>query len=177
MRIKFDMIITIMNQGYSNKILQITKEIGVGGATFIKGRGAGIHETNSVMGINILPEKEIVIILVNVEDKKRLMQAICEKAGLNTESHGLCFSIPVEDWSGICHLQRNKVKKQIIEATSIEQKNDANINLIQGNDTKKEQDINDINKDIKAEELKINDINNNKKIAEIITSDDKKLQN
>lgn len=103
-KLEFELIITIVNGGFSSTVVDSAKEAGAGGATLIKGRGTGIHETENFLGVQIQPEKDIIVILTPKADRTRIMQAICKNAGLNTEGHGLCFSVPVEDWSGICHL-------------------------------------------------------------------------
>lgn len=104
--LEFELIIAIVNGGFSSKVVDSATDAGAGGATLIKGRGTGVHETNNFMGIQIQPEKDIVIILTPKADRARIMKAIVDNAGLNTEGHGLCFSLPVEDWSGICHLNK-----------------------------------------------------------------------
>lgn len=105
---EFELIITIVNAGFSSQVVDSARQAGAGGATLIKGRGTGIHETDSFLGVKIQPEKDIVIILTPKHDRTKIMQAICDKAGLDTEGHGLVFSIPVEDWSGICHLNNTE---------------------------------------------------------------------
>ena len=101
---EFELIITIVNAGFSSQVVDSARNAGAGGATLIKVRGTGIHETDSFLGVKIQPEKDIVLILTPKKDRTTIMQAITKNAGLDTEGHGLCFSIPVEDWSGICHL-------------------------------------------------------------------------
>ena len=101
---KFELIVAIVNSGFSNAVVNASRNAGASGATLIKGRGTGIHETDSFLGVKIQPEKDIVIILTPQKDRSTIMQAICTDADLNTEGHGVCFSLPVEDWSGICHL-------------------------------------------------------------------------
>ncbi len=105
-QLEFELIITIVNGGFSSTVVDSAKEAGAGGATLIKGRGTGIHETENFLGVQIQPEKDIIVILTPKADRTRIMQAICKNAGLDTEGHGLCFSVPVEDWSGICHLNK-----------------------------------------------------------------------
>ena len=117
-QLEFELIITIVNGGFSSTVVDSAKEAGAGGATLIKGRGTGIHETENFLGVQIQPEKDIIVILTPKADRTRIMQAICKNAGLDTEGHGLCFSVPVEDWSGICHL--NKMMNDEEETAQIE---------------------------------------------------------
>ncbi|MBQ8749996.1 MAG: P-II family nitrogen regulator [Clostridia bacterium] len=119
---EFELIVTIVNGGFSSQVVDSAKDAGAGGATLIKGRGTGIHETNNFLGVQIQPEKDIVIILTPKEDRTKIMQAICKSAGLDTEGQGLCFSLPVEDWSGICHLNNMVEKNSETEQNANEEK-------------------------------------------------------
>lgn len=114
----FELIFAIVNAGFSGIVVDAARGAGAGGATLIKGRGTGVHETESFLGVQIQPEKDIVMILAPKDDRSKIMQAICKEAGLDTEGHGLCFSIPVEDWSGICHLNSNEEEKQVQDLNS-----------------------------------------------------------
>lgn len=134
---KFELIIAVVNGGFSSKVVDAAKEAGAGGATLIKGRGTGIHETDNFLGVRIQPEKDIIIILSPKSDRNKIMQAIVEQAGLSTEGQGLCFSLPVEDWSGICHLNKmiDNESGEVQEFSckrkeSEELENDENINEI-----------------------------------------------
>ncbi|MGN1227797.1 MAG: hypothetical protein ACI4TX_04045, partial [Christensenellales bacterium] len=104
-----------------------------------KGRGTGIRETNNFLGVQIQPEKDLIIILTPKADRNKIMQAICKSAGLNTEGQGLCFSIPVEDWSGICHLN------QMIDGENEPQPNTTNEPNTQPNITNEQNTNNDAN--------------------------------
>ncbi len=102
--IQFELIVTITNRGYSDFVVESARNAGASGGTIIHGRGTGVHEKESILGVSIQPEKEMVLTLVNKEEKSRIMKAIVEGANLNKEGKGICFSIPVEDVSGINHL-------------------------------------------------------------------------
>ena len=52
-------------------------------------------------GITISPEKEIVIILVEIKLKDTILKAINKAAGLETKGQGIAFSLPVSDVVGI----------------------------------------------------------------------------
>lgn len=102
----FCLIITIVNRGFSDLVMDAARGAGASGGTILHGRGTGIHEAEQFFGISIQPEKELVLILVNYEERQTVMQAICEKAGLNTEGKGMTFSLPVDEVAGIAHLMK-----------------------------------------------------------------------
>ena len=55
----FDLIITVVNKGFSDYVIDTAKKGRRGGATIIHGRGTGIHEQDSFFGISIPARKRI----------------------------------------------------------------------------------------------------------------------
>jgi nitrogen regulatory protein PII len=107
-----DLIITIVNRGFSDYVVETAREAGATGATIINGRGTSIHETDKFLGISIQPEKEIVLILVKKENCNKIMTEICAAASLNQEGKGLCFSLPVSNLKGVAHLFKKPKKDE-----------------------------------------------------------------
>lgn len=101
---EFNLIMTVVNRGFADDVMDAARGAGAQGGTILHARGSGIHEAEKFFGISIQPEKEIVLILVPLEKRNAIMQAICEKAGLNTQGKGLSFSMPVDDVMGIVHM-------------------------------------------------------------------------
>lgn len=101
---EFDLIITIVNRGFDDVVMEAARGAGATGGTVLHARGAGVHEAEKFFGISIQPEKDVILILARREDKKTIMHAIRNEVGLNKEGRGLSFSIPVEDVCGIVHM-------------------------------------------------------------------------
>lgn len=106
-KFEFDLIITIVNKGFSDYVVGAAREAGATGATILNGRGTSIHETDKFLGVSIQPEKELVLVLVKKSDRNKIMTEICAKANLNQSEKGLCFSLPVSNLKGITHLLNN----------------------------------------------------------------------
>ena len=104
---KYELIVTIVDRGFSDNVVEATRDAGASGGTIIYGRGSSTKENGaSVFGINILPEKEIVLTLVECSKKVEIMRAICEKSNLDTEGKGISFSLPVNKVTGIAHINK-----------------------------------------------------------------------
>lgn len=99
----YDLILTIVNRGFADNVIDAAKSAGAHGGTVLYARGTGIHEVEKFFSITIQPEKEIVLNLVKHEDTQKIMHAIVENAGLKTEGKGLSFSLPVAEAVGIVH--------------------------------------------------------------------------
>lgn len=95
------LIITIVNRGFTDLVMDAASRAGARGGTVIHARGAGQEEAEKFFGITIQPEKEVVLILVRREQKHAIMQEICKSAGFSTPGHGFSFSLPVEDVVGM----------------------------------------------------------------------------
>lgn len=98
---KYHLIITVANEGYADKIMNVAKRNGANGGTLIKGRGIGGKGSFKLFNVTVEPEKDIILIVCKNEEKNEIMNAILNKNGINTESKGICFSLPVDGIVGI----------------------------------------------------------------------------
>ncbi len=85
----------IVNAGFSGEIVDIARELGAGGATILNARGSAA-KPQTILGITIDTEKEIVLSVVEKDIAIKIMNAVKERAGVGTGAHGLCFFLPVE---------------------------------------------------------------------------------
>lgn len=53
------------------------------------------------MGMTLVPEKEMISIVVRTDQKNAIMQAIMDKAGRGTKAGAIVFSLPVTDTAGM----------------------------------------------------------------------------
>ncbi len=98
---EFEVIFCIVNQGFSDSVMQAARASGARGGTVISARGTAKEEVEKAYGIVIEPEKEIVLILVTKDIKEAIMHSIYKNVGLNTPGQGIIFSLPVDDVIGI----------------------------------------------------------------------------
>jgi nitrogen regulatory protein PII len=94
--IKNDMIISILNSGYSDAFMTAARKAGSRGGTVISARGLSTQLVKKFLGISVQEEKEIVIILANSDVKAAIMQTISAGFGTSTKAAGLIFSLPVD---------------------------------------------------------------------------------
>ena len=103
-RHEYDLIVTIVNRGFAERIVKASKEAGAEGGTIFFGRGTGIHETRKLLGIPIEPEKEIVLTAVPEKITGKVLSAIIEAGKLNQPGTGIAFVIELKKIAGICHM-------------------------------------------------------------------------
>lgn len=98
---RYEMVISVINQGYSEILMDAAKEAGARGGTIIHARRSGLEDAVKFFGVSLQAEKEIVAILIHKSQKKELMQAISKSCGIRTEARGIILSLPVESCAGI----------------------------------------------------------------------------
>jgi len=96
-----DLIISIINQGYTNEFMNTAREAGATGGTVLNARGQAHSGAVKFFGISVQDEKELIIILTSREKKAGIMRAVCEAHGLNSKAQGIVFSLPVDNVMGL----------------------------------------------------------------------------
>ena len=87
----YQSIITIVDKGYAEDVIEYATEAGARGGTVINARGSGIHESSKLFNMEISPEKEIVLILAKIEFVDHITQSISEKMNINEPGNGIIF--------------------------------------------------------------------------------------
>ncbi|MBR4672535.1 MAG: hypothetical protein IKO78_04955 [Bacilli bacterium] len=98
---EYELIVLIVSEGYAQVAMDAAKKVGAGGGTLINGIGLGSKEATKFLGITIEPEKDVVLILVEKEEKRKIMEEISNVVGLSHEGRGICFAIPVDNVIGL----------------------------------------------------------------------------
>jgi nitrogen regulatory protein PII len=98
---KFELVITLVNTGFSEVVMDAAREEGAKGGTIVHARGTGTKEMEKKYGVIITPDKEMVLILVTSKIKDKVLSAIYKAAGLQTNGQGIAFSLPVNDVVGL----------------------------------------------------------------------------
>jgi nitrogen regulatory protein P-II 1 len=98
------LIVSIVRKGWGNTVLKATVKAGATGGTVLLGRGIGVNETDSIFGIPIEPEKEIVLTLVQGRQVDAILQEIILAAELEQPGRGLAFVVRVDKVLGMPHI-------------------------------------------------------------------------
>lgn len=109
----YDLIITIVNRGDSEKVVNATRKAGAEGGTILHGRGTGVHEKAKLFNIMIEPEKEMILTLIDRENTSEVLKTINEDAELKKPGKGIAFVLEVESTVGISHELNERVREEI----------------------------------------------------------------
>ncbi|MDR2376229.1 MAG: hypothetical protein LBD96_07315 [Treponema sp.] len=96
-----DLIVSIINQGYSDEFMTVAREAGAAGGTVINARGLAHAGPVKFFGVSVQDEKEIVLVLSSREKKVPIMQAVSQACGITTKAGGIVFSLPVDQVMGM----------------------------------------------------------------------------
>jgi nitrogen regulatory protein PII len=116
---EYCLILTIVNRGYAELVMDAARDAGARGGTVLYARGTGIHATEKFMNIDIQPEKEIIMTIVGRSSVRRIMHDILEAGGLRTKARGISFTLPVTDLVGFAEENSNGDAIEIFEEEHI----------------------------------------------------------
>lgn len=98
---KYEAIFTIVDKGLSDDVVEAAQAAGSTGGTVIHGRGAGSHDTAKLFNIEIEPEKDIILILSELEKTAAIVNAIKEKLNIEEPGKGIIFVVDVNRTFGL----------------------------------------------------------------------------
>jgi len=97
----YELLVVIANQGHTELIMDAAREEQAGGGTVLHAKGTGMEKAEKFLGFSLVNEKEMVFIVVKTATKNRIMKAIMNKAGMNTDAKSIVFSLPVTGTAGM----------------------------------------------------------------------------
>ncbi len=122
-----ELVVVVVNDGFSSSVINYAKEICDVDATLIKGRSATVNKDGETKQ-SVYGEKEIVLFAVNKEDRSNLIENICAHIGLGTNAQAMAFSLPIEDWSMNCFIpSEEEVSTQNEEQLEVDKVEDKEI--------------------------------------------------
>lgn len=98
---KFELLVIIANQGYTELIMDAARKMQAGGGTVIHAKGTGMQSADKFLGVTLAAEKEIIFIVVKKEQKNAIMKSVMEDAGLDSKAKSIIFSLPVTETAGM----------------------------------------------------------------------------
>lgn len=95
----YKIINVIVNKGYADDAMQAARNAGAGGGTILNARGTAKPDDEKFMGITIVPEKEILMILVPQEKAENIKNAICALPCFAEKGSGVIFDSNANDFT------------------------------------------------------------------------------
>ena len=95
----YQMINVIVNKGYAEDAMEAARKAGAGGGTIIGARGTAKEGDAAFFGMKIVPEKEMLMILVPAEKKDDILAAITALPCFSEAGSGIVFCNEAQDFT------------------------------------------------------------------------------
>mgnify|MGYP002515813356 FL=1 len=107
---RYELLLVIANQGHTGSIMDAARAAGAGGGTVIHAKGTGMEGAAQFLGVELVNEKELVLIVSRTSRKNAIMKAIMD--GADRRAGAIVFSLPVTDTAGLRLLEEDEVPAQ-----------------------------------------------------------------
>lgn len=97
----FIKLTVVVNRGMADDVMGIARKSGVKGGTIMHGRGTGSEFTTKLFGMELEPEKELVIILMPSSLVNKVVDDLSKELQLGVPGNGILFVEPVLDVRGL----------------------------------------------------------------------------
>jgi nitrogen regulatory protein PII len=101
MSTKWKMITIIVNTGYADDIMDAARKAGARGGTVTRARGTGTEEDAKFLGVQIVPEKEMILILSESGNADKIVEAISSLKCLEEPGIGIIYTQDVCDFKNL----------------------------------------------------------------------------
>ena len=95
----YQMINIIVNKGYAEDAMAAARKAGAGGGTIIGARGTAKEDDAAFFGMKIVPEKEMLMILVPADKKSAIVEAVTALPCFAQAGSGIVFCNEAQDFT------------------------------------------------------------------------------
>ena len=96
-----ELVVAIVNDGFSDQVMDAARQAGAGGGTVIHAKGTGVNAAQKFFSFTLTNEREMVCIAAPASKKQAIMQAILREAGADKPAAAICFSLPISELVGL----------------------------------------------------------------------------
>jgi len=99
----YKLIVAILPKGVAGKVMEAARGAGAEGGTILLARGTGVHEARRFFGLSVSSERELLLVLVEPEQVRGVLEAVVEAGRLDEPGKGIAFVLSVDEVTGIVH--------------------------------------------------------------------------
>lgn len=96
-----ELISCVVQRGHGDKVAKAAAHAGAKGATIFFARGIGARDSLGLLGLAIVPEKEVVMIVCREGETSAIFDAIVKEAHLDTPGMGIAYVLPIGKSVGV----------------------------------------------------------------------------
>ena len=101
MEFEHELIVVILNEGYSDFVMDAARSAGAGGGTVLHAKGTGSSRGEKFFGVSLAQEKDLIYIVAHRDEKAAIMSAVSRQAGPGSKAGAICFSLPISSVAGL----------------------------------------------------------------------------
>lgn len=101
----FKLVVALVDEAASKKIINAAREAGAKGATVIgQGHGEGLRRERTFFGMGLAHQRDMVLMLVEEHFATPVLEAIAKAGEFDHKpGTGIAFSLDVDDAVGVAH--------------------------------------------------------------------------
>ncbi len=97
----FKVIVAALKPDVTDRVVEAAKACGISGATIVPGRGTGMHDAKTFLGLTLEMQTDVVIFLAEEDLIQPVMTAIRTAGRLDEHGTGVVFVLGVDEVAGI----------------------------------------------------------------------------
>jgi nitrogen regulatory protein P-II 1 len=107
-----ELITCVVQRGRADKVAKAAIDAGAGGATVLFARGMGLRERLGLLGLAIVPEKEVIMIVSEKANTGKVFAAIVKAAKLEVPGMGIAYVSPITAVAGLVNVPSAELDAQ-----------------------------------------------------------------
>ncbi len=96
----YQVIFAALRPDVTDAVIDAAKECGISGATIVSGRGTGLQEAKTFLGLSLETRTDVLFFLTEAELVEPVMAAIEKTGRLDEHGAGVVFTLPVDRVAG-----------------------------------------------------------------------------
>ena len=104
----FKLVAAIVPKGAAGRVVDAAREAGAEGGTILLARGTGVHEARRFFGVSMSTERELLLILVDPERARGVLDSMVRAGRLDEPARGMAFVLSVDEVKGIVHRESSE---------------------------------------------------------------------
>ena len=96
---QYELLTVIVNKGFADDAMSAARKAGATGGTILCARGTAREGDEKFFGMDIVPEKEMLMILTKTENESAIREAIRALPCLSQPGSGIAFTCPADNFT------------------------------------------------------------------------------
>jgi nitrogen regulatory protein PII len=95
------LIVVIVDINKNEAVMAAARRGGATGGTILRGKGTSIFEHQQFLGIEIEPEKDVILVITDETRTEDALKSITTELGLNEPYRGIAFVLNLQEVIGL----------------------------------------------------------------------------